>query len=74
MPELRGLVERVHGSGTFVSEPRLLLERRLAFDDRGRPVDFGTGLYRGDGVRFVTDAATVAVPIGEEVASEPTRR
>ncbi len=51
-----------------------MLERRLAFDDRGRPVDFGTDLYRGDRVRFVTDAATVAVPIGEEVASEPTRR
>ncbi len=41
-----------------------MLERRLAFDDRGRPVDYGTDLYRGDRVRFVTGAATVAVPLG----------
>ena len=46
-----------------------MLERRLAFDDRGRPVDFGTDLYRGDRVRFVTDAATVAIPIGDETAT-----
>jgi len=39
-----------------------MLERRLAYDDRGRPVDHGTDLYRGDRVRFVTDAATVAQP------------
>ena len=43
-----------------------MLERRLAFDDTGRPVDFGTDLYRGDRVRFITDAATVAVPFGAE--------
>ncbi len=96
------MVERVHGSGTFVSEPRL--ERGAAeffhFTERVRErgeaagsrllslervvpsplaaqeleLSAGTDLYRGDRVRFVTDAATVAVPIGEEVASEPTRR
>lgn len=40
-----------------------MLERRLAFDETGRPVDYGTDLYRGDRVRFVTDAATAAVPV-----------
>ena len=49
--------------GTTRGAPAML-ERRLAFDDGGRPVDFGTDLYRGDRVRFVTDAATVAVPLG----------
>ncbi len=48
-----------------------MLERRLAFDEQGRPVDFGTDLYRGDRVRFVTDAATVAVPTGTEVSAAP---
>ncbi len=43
-----------------------MLERRLAFDATGRPVDFGTDLYRGDRVRFVTDAATIAVPVTAE--------
>lgn len=43
-----------------------MLERRLAFDDTGRPVDLGTDLYRGDRVRFVTDAATVAVPLSAD--------
>lgn len=51
-----------------------MLERRLAFDNKGRPVDFGTDLYRGDRVRFVTDAATAAVPMGAEVATESTTR
>ena len=45
-----------------------MLERRLAFDQTGRPVDFGTDLYRGDRVRFVTDAATVAVPYDADVS------
>ena len=49
-----------------------MLERRLAFDHRGRPVDFGTDLYRGDRVRFVTDAATVAVPIGTDTIATDT--
>lgn len=48
--------------GTMSGAPAML-ERRLAFDDTGRPVDFGTDLYRGDRIRFVTDAATVGVPI-----------
>ncbi len=40
-----------------------MLERRLAYDKKGRPVDHGTDLYRGDRIRFVTDAAAVAVPL-----------
>ncbi len=36
-----------------------MLERHLAFDDQGRPVDYGYDVYRGDRVRFVTDAATL---------------
>jgi len=47
-----------------------MLERRLAFDQEGRPVDFGTDLYRGGRVRFVTDAATVAMPIGAALATK----
>lgn len=43
-----------------------MLERRQTFDRRGRPVDYGTDLYRGDRVRFVTDAATVAVGLGAD--------
>ena len=48
--------------GTTMGAPAML-ERRLAFDRNGRPVDFGTDIYRGDRIRFVTDAATVAVPL-----------
>lgn len=35
----------------------LMLERRLSFDDRGLPVEYGKDLYRGDRFRFVTEAA-----------------
>lgn len=35
----------------------LMLEERLAFDARGRPVEYGKDLYRGDRFRFVTDSA-----------------
>ncbi|MBI5829640.1 MAG: GntR family transcriptional regulator [Chloroflexi bacterium] len=35
----------------------LMLETRLAFDDRGRPVEYGRDLYRGDRFRFVTETA-----------------
>ncbi len=35
----------------------LMLEERLAFDQRGRPIDFGKDLYRGDRFRFVTEQA-----------------
>jgi GntR family transcriptional regulator len=35
----------------------LMLEERLAFDARGRPIDYGKDLYRGDRFRFVTDSA-----------------
>ncbi len=38
-----------------------MLEHRLAHDRVGRIVEFGSDLYRGDRVRFITDAATVAV-------------
>lgn len=43
-----------------------MLERRQTFDAHGRPVDYGTDLYRGDRVRFVTDAATVAIAVGAD--------
>ena len=47
----------------------------LAFDDRGRPVDFGTDLCRGDRVRFVTDAAALVVPMdGDGVVTGGTTR
>lgn len=42
-----------------------MLERHLAFDDQGRPVDSGFDVYRGDRVRFVTDSATLPVDIAE---------
>ncbi len=35
----------------------LMLERRISYDDDGRPVEYGRDRYRGDRFRFVTDAA-----------------
>jgi GntR family transcriptional regulator len=35
----------------------LMLERRLSFDARDRPVELGRDLYRGDRFRFVTESA-----------------
>lgn len=35
----------------------LMLERRLAFDQEGQPVEHGQDLYRGDRFRFVTEIA-----------------
>jgi GntR family transcriptional regulator len=35
----------------------LMLEQRLSFDDRERPVEHGRDLYRGDRFRFVTETA-----------------
>ena len=37
----------------------LMLERRLSFDQSGRPVEYGKDLYRGDRFRFVTDMASL---------------
>ena len=37
----------------------LMLERRLSFDLRGRPVEFGKDLYRGDRFRFTTEMASL---------------
>jgi GntR family transcriptional regulator len=34
----------------------LMLESRLSFDERGRPVEVGRDRYRGDRFRFVTEA------------------
>jgi len=34
-----------------------MLERRLSYDDRGEPVEYGRDLYRGDRFRFTTDVA-----------------
>jgi len=42
--------------GIETGEP-LMLEERLAFDGRGRPIDYGKDLYRGDRFRFVTESA-----------------
>jgi GntR family transcriptional regulator len=35
----------------------LMLERRTSFDEKGRPVEQGKDLYRGDRFRFVTEIA-----------------
>jgi GntR family transcriptional regulator len=35
----------------------LMLERRLALDQEGQPVEYGKDLYRGDRFRFVTEVA-----------------
>ena len=35
----------------------LILERRLAFDQEGYPLEYGHDLYRGDRFRFVTEIA-----------------
>jgi GntR family transcriptional regulator len=35
----------------------LMLERRLSFDEKGKPVEHGKDLYRGDRFRFVTEIA-----------------
>lgn len=37
----------------------LMLERRLSFDEKGKPVEHGKDLYRGDRFRFVTEIAPV---------------
>ena len=42
-----------------------ILERHLAYDTTGRPVDYGYDVYRGDRVRFVTDSATLPQDIPE---------
>lgn len=39
----------------------LMLERRLAFDGNGRPIEFGKDLYRGDKFRFVTTQAKLSL-------------
>jgi GntR family transcriptional regulator len=42
-------------------DPRapLMLERRLSFDEKGKPVEHGKDVYRGDRFRFVTEIAPV---------------
>lgn len=49
-----------HWLGAMPGAPAML-ERRVSYDRRGRPVDSGTDLYRGDRVRFSTEAATVSL-------------
>jgi len=44
--------------GIAAGEP-LMLEERLSFDARGRPIEYGKDLYRGDRFRFVTEHAPV---------------
>ena len=42
-----------------------MLERHLAYDITGRPVDYGYDVYRGDRIRFITDSATLPQDIPE---------
>ena len=42
-----------------------MLERHLAFDTSGRPIDYGYDMFRGDRVRFMTDSATLPQDIPE---------
>ena len=37
----------------------LMLERRLTFDEKDTPIEFGIDLYRGDRFRFVTEDAPI---------------
>ncbi len=37
----------------------MMLERRLAFDEQGRPVEYSKDLYRGDRFRFITEIASL---------------
>lgn len=39
----------------------LMLERRLAFDNTGEPIEHGRDLYRGDRFRFVTEMAPLEI-------------
>ncbi|MFT5197103.1 MAG: GntR family transcriptional regulator [Cellvibrionaceae bacterium] len=39
----------------------LMLERRLSFDEYGRPVEYGKDLYRGDKFKFVTSDAKLTL-------------
>ncbi len=39
----------------------LMLERRLSFDEFGRPVEYGKDLYRGDKFKFVTQDAKLTL-------------
>ena len=39
----------------------LMMERRLAYDQEGQPVEHGRDLYRGDRFRFVTEIAPLEV-------------
>lgn len=39
----------------------MMLERRLAFDHSGKPIELGHDLYRGDRFRFVTETAPLAI-------------
>lgn len=39
----------------------LMLERRLSFDEHGRPVEYGKDLYRGDKFKFVTTDAKLTL-------------
>jgi GntR family transcriptional regulator len=45
----------------------LMLERRVAFDREGRPVEGGKDLYRGDRFRFVTKNAPLALSFSKKM-------
>lgn len=46
----------------------LMLERRLSFDEHGRPVEYGKDLYRGDKFKFVTSDAKLTLSWSDEVS------
>ncbi len=60
---LEPVVANDYEAGLLGIEPGapLMLERRLAFDQLGRPMENGKDLYRGDRFRFITEVAPLAV-------------
>ena len=44
----------------------LMLERRLTYDVKGRPVEYGKDLYRGDLFNFVTTEASLALSYSKD--------
>jgi GntR family transcriptional regulator len=60
---LEPVVANDYEAGLLGIEPGapLMLERRLAFDQFGWPIEYGKDLYRGDRFRFITEVAPLAV-------------
>jgi GntR family transcriptional regulator len=58
---LEAIIATEYEAGLLQIQPGapLMLERRLAFDHSGQPVEHGKDLYRGDRFRFVTETAPI---------------